>query len=182
MIRRPPRSTLFPYTTLFRSDVHESALPGHPRGQRLHLFERHVEVEADAALGRSARGVVEHAIAGVDLDFAAVAQDRNGYDDLFFGIAKHLVETTIQVEQLRGMVEALHHRLEGILLGEKGLFVRTDNRRFAHAILFRIPSRTCSTPSPLSSHRTASCATRGSGASAGQRPRSFTASFSVTTT
>src|SRR3712207_7628228 len=24
MIRRPPRSTLFPYTTLFRSDQHES--------------------------------------------------------------------------------------------------------------------------------------------------------------
>src|SRR3712207_8982309 len=23
MIRRPPRSTLFPYTTLFRSDIHE---------------------------------------------------------------------------------------------------------------------------------------------------------------
>src|SRR5690349_23005711 len=34
MIRRPPRSTLFPYTTLFRSDLH--ALPGrfhvHPDG------------------------------------------------------------------------------------------------------------------------------------------------------
>src|SRR3972149_10373367 len=28
MIRRPPRSTLFPYTTLFRSP------PGHPREQR----------------------------------------------------------------------------------------------------------------------------------------------------
>src|SRR3712207_8057796 len=27
MIRRPPRSTLFPYTTLFRSDLHEGA-PG----------------------------------------------------------------------------------------------------------------------------------------------------------
>src|SRR6266496_1776504 len=26
MIRRPPRSTLFPYTTLFRSDYHEPAL------------------------------------------------------------------------------------------------------------------------------------------------------------
>src|SRR3712207_6892286 len=25
MIRRPPRSTLFPYTTLFRSDVHHEA-------------------------------------------------------------------------------------------------------------------------------------------------------------
>src|SRR2546427_2391850 len=28
MIRRPPRSTLFPYTTLFRSRQHASNLPG----------------------------------------------------------------------------------------------------------------------------------------------------------
>src|SRR5689334_24846508 len=28
MIRRPPRSTLFPYTTLFRSDLEEHALRG----------------------------------------------------------------------------------------------------------------------------------------------------------
>src|SRR5258708_31664088 len=27
MIRQPPRSTLFPYTTLFRSDVHAVLLP-----------------------------------------------------------------------------------------------------------------------------------------------------------
>src|SRR2546422_2541937 len=37
MIRRPPRSTLFPYTTLFRSNVegsHRSLHPGcSPRGQ-----------------------------------------------------------------------------------------------------------------------------------------------------
>src|SRR5436305_4877670 len=35
MIRRPPRSTLFPYTTLFRSDqpVHLVA-PGKPLGER----------------------------------------------------------------------------------------------------------------------------------------------------
>src|SRR3989440_3526034 len=31
MIRRPPRSTLFPYTTLFRSRGHRSTIPpGHP--------------------------------------------------------------------------------------------------------------------------------------------------------
>src|SRR6266511_3120674 len=30
MIRRPPRSTLFPYTTLFRSAVHESAVARQP--------------------------------------------------------------------------------------------------------------------------------------------------------
>src|SRR3712207_8265978 len=29
MIRRPPRSTLFPYTTLFRSRHHESGTPVH---------------------------------------------------------------------------------------------------------------------------------------------------------
>src|SRR3712207_8012389 len=28
MIRRPPRSTLFPYTTLFRSDAHQLACAG----------------------------------------------------------------------------------------------------------------------------------------------------------
>src|SRR3989442_16009653 len=30
MIRRPPRSTLFPYTTLFRSRALEHLLPRHP--------------------------------------------------------------------------------------------------------------------------------------------------------
>src|SRR2546426_2496829 len=29
MIRRPPRSTLFPYTTLFRSHVHRAAFEAH---------------------------------------------------------------------------------------------------------------------------------------------------------
>src|SRR5258708_19877329 len=31
MIRRPPRSTLFPYTTLFRSPISRSAWSGSPR-------------------------------------------------------------------------------------------------------------------------------------------------------
>src|SRR3712207_7257594 len=32
MIRRPPRSTLFPYTTLFRSILSRAHLPAQPRG------------------------------------------------------------------------------------------------------------------------------------------------------
>src|SRR5256885_11429849 len=48
MIRRPPRSTLFPYTTLFRSMDHgdgdeRPALP-HLRPNRSHLADRHVLV------------------------------------------------------------------------------------------------------------------------------------------
>src|SRR5688572_33200139 len=34
MIRRPPRSTLFPYTTLFRSDVTHATIPSSPRPPR----------------------------------------------------------------------------------------------------------------------------------------------------
>src|SRR2546427_7225552 len=33
MIRRPPRSTLFPYTTLFRSDGPDGVLRGAPDGE-----------------------------------------------------------------------------------------------------------------------------------------------------
>src|SRR5258707_7633005 len=41
MIRRPPRSTLFPYTTLFRS------LDGHPASSKLDLFEGTVKKIVD---------------------------------------------------------------------------------------------------------------------------------------
>src|SRR2546428_7547116 len=37
MIRRPPRSTLFPYTTLFRSPGEGEAGQRHPRGAALDL-------------------------------------------------------------------------------------------------------------------------------------------------
>src|SRR3712207_8655030 len=37
MIRRPPRSTLFPYTTLFRSQ--RGVLRHHPLGQVVHLVK-----------------------------------------------------------------------------------------------------------------------------------------------
>src|SRR5260370_3804546 len=44
MIRRPPRSTLFPYTTLFRSCVRQvGANPGLPRGVVGSRTTRHVE-------------------------------------------------------------------------------------------------------------------------------------------
>src|SRR3712207_7205583 len=52
MIRRPPRSTLFPYTTLFRSDtgVDQAALaaePGTPQQVELGLLERRGDLVLD---------------------------------------------------------------------------------------------------------------------------------------
>src|SRR2546430_17282768 len=46
MIRRPPRSTLFPYTTLFRSDLHRPL-------DSPHLGLRHGELPEAARNGRS---------------------------------------------------------------------------------------------------------------------------------
>src|SRR3712207_8209203 len=72
MIRRPPRSTLFPYTTLFRSvrDPH----PDHGRGaHRLQLGDppgRKVPAEA-VVTGRGARW--PGGLAGLDLLPGAVA-------------------------------------------------------------------------------------------------------------
>src|SRR5260221_13606781 len=45
MIRRPPRSTLFPYTTLFRSEI-ERHLVDISRGQRVTVFEEAEEEDA----------------------------------------------------------------------------------------------------------------------------------------
>src|SRR5258705_9533152 len=59
MIRRPPRSTLFPYTTLFRSNVVQAAVvqrlvDGLPRGGENRVIDEHAEppvgLSADADL------------------------------------------------------------------------------------------------------------------------------------
>src|SRR3712207_7531481 len=61
MIRRPPRSTLFPYTTLFRSEGSDQLL-GVPQRRLEHLArapgvgvgeERHLDPRADAVQGRA---------------------------------------------------------------------------------------------------------------------------------
>src|SRR5258706_72657 len=79
MIRRPPRSTLFPYTTLFRSDVlgREEVAGGrcelhlilHARGQAGEVVEA-----VDAGGGRRA-GVVA---GGGDQAVGAAADQRHG--------------------------------------------------------------------------------------------------------
>src|SRR5256885_10267245 len=102
MIRRPPRSTLFPYTTLFRS-LHRPALrvggaivkSAHPRkrdrrGAHRAGFKRHIEIAIGEALGakhrsrlpdrqhltmRSRIAIVQRAIAGAR-DHHAVAHDH----------------------------------------------------------------------------------------------------------
>ena len=62
--------------------VDDRALPRHPERERRHFVKRHAGMVADAALGRTAREVVLHAIAGVDFELAVVALKRDREDDL----------------------------------------------------------------------------------------------------
>ena len=109
-------------------DVDDGALPRHPGRQRRDLVERDVEVEADATLCRTARRVVEHADAGVDLHLTVVEHHRNRRGDLLLGVPEHLVDAGLEVEQFCRAVEARHHRFEWVLFREKSVLVRADNR------------------------------------------------------
>src|SRR5256885_3811797 len=61
MIRRPPRSTLFPYTTLFRSDA--PPMLRESSGKRLGVVEE--DVDPDARVGaRNARHVPQGSARG----------------------------------------------------------------------------------------------------------------------
>src|SRR2546430_11095515 len=57
MIRRPPRSTLFPYTTLFRSQAAATAVGPLALGGNRHLLQRHAKL---------ARGLGGQAVAQVE--------------------------------------------------------------------------------------------------------------------
>src|SRR3712207_7539448 len=59
MIRRPPRSTLFPYTTLFRS------LAG-PAGERVEVAHRHPHAEVVAVVDADDAVDDLHVVAGAD--------------------------------------------------------------------------------------------------------------------
>src|SRR3989442_15174744 len=73
MIRRPPRSTLFPYTTLFRSELLEPGLPVGPGDRHVvppHVARQEVPRLTGGALGPGRLGqrevVVGHTAMGVE--------------------------------------------------------------------------------------------------------------------
>src|SRR3712207_8795641 len=76
MIRRPPRSTLFPYTTLVRSDRPVEARPRRALGQL--LLE---PVEAAQAAAEVVDEVHQRRLAGARDDRAAVGQRAVGSEE-----------------------------------------------------------------------------------------------------
>src|SRR5690348_10173369 len=109
MIRRPPRSTLFPYTTLFRSDdapVHEAEVAGVERDlRRRHQVEQAVKPAcADALDGAVALARRAHRID--DIRPGAPALDETG--DEFRRILEVDIHRNDRVAL--GVIEARCHR------------------------------------------------------------------------
>src|SRR2546430_12616822 len=72
MIRRPPRSTLFPYTTLFRSD----RLVGRPELARQNLGDAHAIAAPRFGRGVALGALREHLDQRAPTPLAQRAQDR----------------------------------------------------------------------------------------------------------
>src|SRR2546429_7329557 len=64
MIRRPPRSTLFPYTTLFRSParLREGRPPGRRRRRRLDAAQAVRRVDRKSTRLNSSHGYISYAV------------------------------------------------------------------------------------------------------------------------
>src|SRR3712207_5721127 len=93
MIRRPPRSTLFPYTTLFQAEeqlLHNAFHDGLTGLANRALFVDHVKL----ALGRAERHAsYRFAVLFLDLDRFKVVNDSLGHmtgDQLLIGVARRL--------------------------------------------------------------------------------------------
>src|SRR2546428_4851903 len=62
MIRRPPRSTLFPYTTLFRSPVQERQLLASPRHRRLEYLHEVLALDRKSTRLNSSHDQISYAV------------------------------------------------------------------------------------------------------------------------
>src|SRR2546425_7437207 len=82
MIRRPPRSTLFPYTTLFRSIPLQGLEPRVRLGDAAHQRQEHAERVLGGGDDVAVRRVADHdAPAGARLDVDVVHADARAPDD-----------------------------------------------------------------------------------------------------
>src|SRR3712207_9593790 len=87
MIRRPPRSTLFPYTTLFRSEELVDLLDLRPRAHRDALLARGFEKIGVAALLRRHR-----------VDDGALAADHAVAEARLLDLGLHLADARQHAE------------------------------------------------------------------------------------
>ncbi len=103
--------------------AHQRRLPRHHRGERLHVVERDLRVEADAALERPEDVVVLDAVALEQAHLAAVHLHGEVDDELILGLAQDGLDVRLDLRDLAGALQVvLHHLVEVVLLarGQQG--------------------------------------------------------------
>src|SRR3712207_8066614 len=90
MIRRPPRSTLFPYTTLFRS--HVTASPNVRRVRQIRLGRVSDVPANDPEFGGDAAAIVMHWCAGAGIPFGGSADVGHDADNRVVRSEEHTSE------------------------------------------------------------------------------------------
>src|SRR3712207_8492056 len=99
MIRRPPRSTLFPYTTLFRSDGENDGLgPGEPQRR----------AEADVQRGHRENDVI------ADRKSTRLNSSHANISYAVFCLKKKKTETVIDLRHIEETVTAHELRVGGV--------------------------------------------------------------------
>src|SRR5256886_10624903 len=106
MIRRPPRSTLFPYTTLFRS--HEEVKDAL---ERMRVAEGEVARVREAQAGtKTWLGEVTESVAALRGELAAVEEMKPTVESVRAD-SDRLSQSMAQIESRRQLLEQLHTRL-----------------------------------------------------------------------
>src|SRR2546430_4852833 len=127
MIRRPPRSTLFPYTTLFRSGAHGRR---RKRGQTLRPV---LAPEAEFVFDFLAFPLLREEAFGVAVGGFGQKIDHRAVRQLLYLVAEdrghlriHIVGAELGVEQPGAFVGRLDHALETFLAAAQ---TRSEERR-----------------------------------------------------
>src|SRR5260370_19743356 len=131
MIRRPPRSTLFPYTTLFRSDVVENGAGVGDEKRR--EFAIVIPSAGDGGLVDFLTLFVEEEGRGRDVGLRAVEADvalalllgiikgvcvKEGPDELAADVFEAVFEMGVLVDGVMAAVESGGDHVLGVLVGE----------------------------------------------------------------
>src|SRR2546422_3497093 len=122
MIRRPPRSTLFPYTTLFRSVAAESAKLGYPEVQRGFV---------PAIVMTLLKRTVGEKVA---FDLAATGRILSASEAAELGLVSRVYEDSDFEEQVGEVLRALAASSASALAFTKQQFYQLDGLRFEDGI------------------------------------------------
>src|SRR2546430_3062841 len=118
MIRRPPRSTLFPYTTLFRSELLQRTARDPFRIDRKQLAARqpkaeldHLAADPDVALEHLRREVLERLLEDVDRKSTRLNSSHSQISYAVFCLKKkkeYLYQAFMLVDEVRTGPDAWH--------------------------------------------------------------------------